>query len=474
MHATTQIRSVTINKGGKCMRFRKSALLILVSLLMVFVAACGGGNKNANGGDGGKGSGNGGNSTNNEVDTGATPEMDFDLGGKTIRLVSWYGELPGDASVDDLKKKENLERLQEKHNFTLEMVTIDYGEYRDKVTTSIMSGQPVGEIIRIPRPWMIPTLTSRDLFWPVDEYVTNYKVFQKLYTTDFSQYNGRGYGFRIGKMGAAGGIAYNRTLMQELGIPELQKYVDEDNWNWETFIEVAKSANRDRDNDGKLDVWGLTTTDIFIPLLASNEAHLFKNGKETLEDPKTIEVLNFMNRLVTENVARPTEGGDWTEPKMFFQQGNVLMTYAQDYDYADIKNNMPDYDIGFLPFPKGPSATQYQTHNTIPNYYTIPKAATDHPEWLVYIIEKIHDIDSIYDYPEQKDFETFFHNEDDLNNARLAVQSFQLIEQVDYYPNMRYYEFVGELRDGVSVSTLIEKYKPVFQAAVDEVWGGIQ
>jgi len=46
-------------------------------------------------------------------------------------------------------------------------------------------------------------------------------VFQKLYTTDFSQYNGRGYGFRIGKMGAAGGIAYNRTLMQELGIPEL-------------------------------------------------------------------------------------------------------------------------------------------------------------------------------------------------------------------------------------------------------------
>lgn len=451
------------------MRIRKAMLLILLSVLLVFVAACSGG-KDGNG-NGGKGNDNkGGNNLNDSV-VEETPEMDFDLGGKTIRLVSWYGELPGDGNPDDIKKRENLERLQEKHNFTLEMVVVDYGEYTEKVSTSLIAGQPIGEIIRIARPWMIPNLTSRDLFWPVDEFITNERVFQKLYTTEFSQYNGRGYGFRIGKMGAAGGIAYNRTLMNELGITPLQKYVDEDNWNWDTFIEVAKSANRDTDNDGQLDVWGLASDDLLIPSLAANEATMFKDGKQTLEDQKTIEVLNFINTLVTEGIARPTEGGDWQEPRLFFTQGNVLMTYAQDYDYDSIKQDMPDYDIGFLPFPKGPSATMYQTHNTIVNYYTIPKAATDNPEYLVYIIEKMHDIETVYEYPEQRDFETFFHNEDDLNNARLAVQSFRLIEGIDYYPNMRYYEFNNELREGVSISTLIEKYKPVFQSAVEEVWG---
>ena len=456
------------------MRIRKSVWLLLLSLLLMFTAACSGGN---NSDEGNEVSNNGGNGNNengdgsDDVNPNATPEMDFDLGGKTIKLVSWYGELPGDGDPDDLQKKANLEALQEKHNFTLEMVIVDYGEYQEKVTASLISGQPVGDIIRIARPWMVPNLTSRDLFWPVDEYVKNSNAFQLLYTTDFSQYNGRGYGFRVGKMGAAGGIAYNRTLMNELGIEPLQRYVDEENWNWETFIEVAKSANRDTDNDGQLDRWGITTNELLIPSLAANEATLFKDGKQTLDDPKTVEVLNFISRLATEGIARPSEGGDWTEPRQFFVQGNTLMTYAQDYDYNELKPDMQDYDIGFLPFPKGPSATMYQTHNTIVNYYTIPKAATENPEQLVYIMEKIHDIDSIYDYIEQKDFEKFFHDEADLNNARMASQSFRLIEQDGYYPNMQYYGFLGELRDGVSVSTLIEKYKPVFQSAVEEVWG---
>lgn len=453
------------------MKTRKSLWLLLLVGFLVFMTACGGGGNNNGNGDGSaKGSNNVNNESNADVPDTSTPEMDFDLGGKTIRLVSWYDEIPTGDSPDGMQAVENLERLQEKHNFTLEMVTIDYGEYRDKVTSSIIAGTPVGEIIRVAKPWMIPTLTRQDLFWPVDEYVKNENVFQLQYTTDFSQYNGRGYGFRIGVNGASGGVVYNRTLMNELGLEPLQKYVDEDNWNWDTFIQVAKSANRDTDNDGVIDTWGLATNDILVQALAANEATLVKDGKETLEDPKTVETLNFIHQLAVENVARPTEGGDWTEPRAFFAQGNVLMWVAQDYDYEGMKNDLPDVDLGYLPFPKGPSASSYQTHNTIPNYYTIPRAATDNPEYLVYIIEKIHDIDSVYDYKHQASFERMFHNEDDLNNARMAIQSMQLIEQADYYPNMRYYEFVGELRDGVSVSTIIEKYKPVFQSAVDEVW----
>ena len=402
------------------------------------------------------------------VDYEQTPEMDFDLGGRTLKLVSWYDEALGEGSPDAIAIYENMEALKEKHNFDVEYVIVDYGEIQEAVTASLLAGTPLGDIIRLPRPWMIPTLTKQGLFHPVDEYVVNENSFVLQYTEQHSEFDGRGYGFRIGAAGAAGGVFYNRTLMNELNLDPLQEYVNSDEWNWETFKTVAEAANQDTDNDGTVDTWGLATPNILVQALAGNEAAIVRDGQQTLDDPATIEVMEFISAL-GDGIARPTEGGDWTEPKQFFLEGNTMMYVGQDYEMADFNDGLPDHDIGFLPFPKGPSATSYQTHITIPNYYTIPSAVED-ADKIVYLWEKIYDIESIYDYPEQASFETHFNNEDDINNARLAVESFQVIEQIDYYPSMPYYDFTGELADGVNISTLIESYGPPFQAAVDEIW----
>jgi hypothetical protein len=203
--------------------------------------------------------------------------------------------------------------------------------------------------------------------------------------------------------------------------------------------------------------------------LASNDANLVAGDKQNLEDPKTKETLEFIAKLATENIARPTEGGDWTEPGQFFRQGNTLMYAGSDYEMDSFKKDMPDLDIGFVPFPKGPDALEYYSHLTIPNYLTIPKVV-DHPEQLVYIYEKINDIDSIYDYPKQASLETLFSNEDDINNAKTAGEIINRVDGTDGYPNMPYYELVGEILDGVSVSTVIDKYKVPFQSSIDEVW----
>ncbi|GBF73821.1 hypothetical protein PA598K_02143 [Paenibacillus sp. 598K] len=460
------------------MAFRKWWVVLCVFVL-VFVTACSSGGGGESEGAGGT-EATGGNDVVQEqpangedeaeaANPGATPEMDFDLGGRTIKLVSWYDEAIQTDSPDSIQRKENLDALMEKHNFTVEYVIVDYGEYRDKIASTLLAGDPLGDIIRVARPWMMPGLVKQDLFWPVDEYVTNGNAFVLQYTTDHSQFEGRGYGFRIGVSGAASGVFYNRTLMNEYGMKPLQEYVDEDNWNWETFIQVAKEGNKDTDNDGNLDRWGLATASMLIPALSSNETGIVQGSKQTLDDPKTLESLGFISRLATENIARPTEGGDWTEPKQFFLQGNTLLYPGMDYEINDFKTDMGDYDIGFLPFPKGPSASKYHTFVTIPNYYTIPRAV-DNPEQLVYLWEKIYDIESIYDYPKQGDLEKFFSNEADIQNAKTSSDSIRVIEQIDYYPSMPYYEMSDELVNGVSVSTVVEKYKGPFQAAIDEVW----
>ncbi|MGO4372542.1 ABC transporter substrate-binding protein [Paenibacillus sp. MCAF20] len=460
--------------------WKRKTMLLFCSLILVLMAACSSG---SNGGNNGNDTGNhvegttaptnatesGGDESTGEEEVTGTPEMDFDMGGRTIKWVSWYDESIKEDNPDNIKMKENLDALMKKHNFKMEYVVVDYGEFQQKVSASLLAGEPLGDIIRVARPWMIPGLVKQGMFTPVDEFTKNEKVFIQQYTNEYALFEGRGYGFRAGINGASQGVFYNRTLMNQLGMKPLQQYVTEENWNWDTFIQVAKEANKDTNNDGKLDTWGLAGASILVQALAANEANLVAEDKQNLEDPKTLEVLHFLSRLATESVGRPTEGGDWTEPGQFFRQGNTLMFASADYEMENLKKDMPDIDIGFLPFPKGPSATQYQSFNTIPNYLTIP-SAVENPEQLVYIYEKINDIESIYDYPKQSRFETLFSNEDDLNNAKVAGESIRVVEEVNGYPTMPYYEFIGEILEGISVSTVVEKYKEPFQAAIDEVW----
>ena len=397
----------------------------------------------------------------------ASPEMDFDLGGRTLTFVSWWDMSIPEDNPDNIQKKANLEALMEKHNFNVEYISIDFQEYEEKVVASLMAGEPLGDYVRMGKRYMIPSLVKQDMFWPVDEWTKNDNVFNQKVTNEYSVFEGRGYGFND-QPNLITGIFYNRTLMNELGIKPLQDYVDEDNWNWETFIQVAKDANRDTNNDGQIDTWGLAKADVLDMALAANETDLVAGDKHNLDDPKAIEVFNFISRIATEQVARPSEGGDWTEPRAFFVQGNVLMYPGAMYEASGLMQDMADYDIGFLPFPKGPSASTYHAVEPDVQFLTIPKTV-ENPRELLYIYEKIHDIESIYDYPDQATLETLFYDEKDINNARIAGENMIVIDR-QAYPSLPYYDFLGELQSGVSVSTVVEKYKAPFQAAIDEVW----
>lgn len=466
------------------MRIRTMTMLLCA--LVLLLAACGGssggGGNNDRGGQNNNGAGNSGaagsgsavnNAGNEAEDFGeevySTPDMDFDLGGKTIRIVSWWDMTIPEDNPDNIQRKKNLEALMAKHNFKVEYIAIDYGEYQQKVTASLLAGEPLGDIVRLGKTYTVPALVKQDLLWPIDEYTKNANAFNQKVTNEYYTYQGRGYGFSESHANLVQGIFYNRTLMNQLGIKPLQEYVNEDNWNWDTFIQVAKDANRDTNNDGKLDTWGLANRGLLEFALASNNTSLTKDNKQNLDDPKTLESLNFVSRLVTEQVGRPTEGGDWTEPGQFFRQGNTLMYAGALWELSGIQTDMPDADIGFVPFPKGPSATEYHSFEALYQALTIPKAIPN-PEQLMYIWEKINDIDSVYDYPDQGWYETLFTNEDDINNARMVAPNMLVLDH-HTFPNLGYYDFDSELIEGVSVSTVVEKYKPVFQAAIDEVYG---
>ncbi|MFA9456907.1 ABC transporter substrate-binding protein [Halalkalibacter sp. AB-rgal2] len=398
-----------------------------------------------------------------------TPEMDFDLGGQTIKVVSWWDMTIDTDNPDNIQRQENLEELMDKHNFEIEYIAIDYEEYQERVTASLLAGEPIGDIVRLGKTYTIPALVQQDLLWPIDEYTQNSNAFNQLMTNELYTYEGRGYGFTEDQTNLVQGIFYNRTLMNELGMKPLQEYVDEDNWNWDTFIDVAKEANKDTNNDGSVDTWGLANAGLLVHALYSNNTGLTDGNQEILEDPATLEALNFTSQLATEQVPRPSEGGDWTEPGQFFRQGNTLMYAGALHELSGIQADMADYDIGFVPFPKGPSADTYHSAEALLQALTIPKAV-ENPEQLLYIWEKINDIDSIYDYPGQASYESLFVNEEDIENVLMVAPNLIVLDH-HTFPNLEYYEFEGELNEGTSVSTVVETYKSSFQAAIDEVYG---
>lgn len=463
------------------MRVRK--LMVLLLGLVLLLAACSGGSGNPSSGtqetvesETNSGTDNAtskepGETGNNgeEEEVYSTPEMDFDLGGKTIKIVSWWDMTIPEDNPDNIERKKNLEELMQKHNFKVEYVAIDYGEYQEKVTASLIAGEPIGDIVRLGKTYTVPTLVKQDLLWPIDEYTKNPVAFNQKVTNEYYTYEGRGYGFTENQANLVQGIFYNRTLMNQLGLKPLQEYVNEDNWNWDTFIQVAKEANKDTNNDGKLDTWGLANSSLMDHALYSNNTGLTKEDKQNLDDPATLESLHFISRIATEKIARPTEGGDWTEPGQFFRQGNTLMYAGALHELSGLKTDLPDYDIGFVPFPKGPNAMEYHSAEALFQALTIPKAV-ENPEQLLYIWEKINDIDSVYDYPDQASYETLFSSEDDLNNAKMVAPNMMILDH-HTFPNLKYYDFVGELNEGISVSTVVEKYKSTFQAAIDEVYG---
>ncbi|KYG26975.1 ABC transporter substrate-binding protein [Alkalihalobacillus trypoxylicola] len=397
-----------------------------------------------------------------------TPEMDFDLGGKTIKVVSWWDMTIGEDNPDSIERKKNLEKLMEKHNFEIEYVAIDYGEYQQRVTASLLAGEPIGDIVRLGKTYTVPTLVQQDLLWPIDEYTQNENVFNQAVTNDLYTFEGRGYGFTEDRSNIVQGIFYNRTLLNELGMKSLQDYVDEDNWNWDTFIDVALEANQDTNNDGTVDTWGIANRGMLERFLASNNTSLTVDDQQNLDDSATVEALNMVSRMVSEQVSRPTEGGDWTEPSQFFRQGNTLMYSGALYEFNGFQTDMPEYDLGFVPFPKGPSVTEYYTYEALFQALTIPKSV-ENPEQLMYIWEKINDIDSIYDYPGQASYESNFTNEEDIENARLVTNNLLVLDHFTY-PNLDYYALEAELLEGTSVSTVVEMYKDSYQAAIDEVF----
>ena len=169
------------------------------------------------------------------------------------------------------------------------------------------------------------------------------------------------------------GIFWNKTLFDQYGLPNLYDLVDSGEWTWEKFQEIAGSSNQDLDGDGEIDIYGFNAREnLAWCFLYSNGAYVATKTDSGIDidfnDPKVVEGLTGLQNF-TQNV-KFRDAIDWSKEGWDsfikdFRDGKYMMCLEEfwiSYAYLNKEDGGMTDDWGWVPFPKGPSATDWSCY----------------------------------------------------------------------------------------------------------------
>ncbi|MHA7965126.1 ABC transporter substrate-binding protein [Paenibacillus sp. CAU 1782] len=448
---------------------RKLKVLTLVMFVMVLiVSACSGG-----------GASEPTAKPSESADTPATVEptpteeeaKTIDLGGRTIRIAAWWDEKPKGETAGEKARLEKMAQLEEDYNFKFEFINVPFEEYMDKFTTTVLAGEPFADIaIMEYKRAIVPVKAGQVL--PISEFTTaandinnEQKLVMKLPSLGGGEYAFNSPGVSIV------GLHYNRDLFKRLGLPDLQELYNNGEWTWEKFLDIAKQATRDTDNDGKNDAFGFSgwPADMARHFGAANGI-TFVDDSTMLDmstDPKMIETLELVNRVINvENVNKVKTGNkmDWNEINTF-KDGDVAMAIQYDWNIGDLT-----FEVGVVPIPKGPSGDGQHTYaSTALNGWFIPKGVED-PQIVYQIFEEMRDVPPTEEYLGQDWLESRYKTEADIAMALEHVNGTGKISVEEGIPDYPFFAIMDDIIvNNQSVTATVEKYKAEAQAALDKV-----
>lgn len=364
------------------MRKMKLFVTIVLAFLLVFAAACSKSNTTENP------------DTNSETgtvneeqpaeETGEEPvaeeppaeeEVKIDMNGETLKILHWI-DGPSEETPEGALILEKWKEAEEKYNVKIVWEKVPWGESIKMITNAALSGESVADIVPLDLYFAIPAV-NQGLLMPVDEFFNFDDPKWPVGMKKHGMINGKMYGFTT-SISNASGIYYNKTLFEREGLPDPHDLIAQDKWNWETFLDIAKKATKDTDGDGVIDQYGITNiaTNLARILVYSNGAELItqKDGKYVFnyDDPKVLEALQFFHDLFhVHKVVAPNKHesfDDYNDSQTLFNSGKAAMVTGEVWE-GETRTNMTD-EQGFVPFPKGPQATQWQgsIENYVQNY----------------------------------------------------------------------------------------------------------
>jgi multiple sugar transport system substrate-binding protein len=454
------------------MRKMKALSILLIAFLLV-LTACGGGKGSESGPSGSDNppSASGSASAVSSPSASESEPPAVDLGGRVIKFAAWWDDKPKGETAGEKAQLEKIAEVEKKYNVKLEWVNIPFEEYMDKFTTSVLAGEPMADAVVLEFKRAIAPI-KQGLLLPLSDYTSatsdvnnEQKHLMKLPPIAGTEYSFQKTGVSIV------GMYYNRDLFKKLSLPDPQELYNSGQWTWDKFLELAKQATRDTNNDGKIDTWGFSgwPDDAARHFGVTNGA-LFVNDQDLsigFTDPKMAEALEFVNRIWNvENVVKVKTGNkmDYNETNTF-KDGDVAMSINYDWNVGDLT-----FEVGVVPNPAGPNFDGKHTYaNTAQNGWFIPKGVKD-PQIVYQIFEEIQDVPPTEEYVGQDWLESRFKNQADIDMALSHINGTGRLSLEEGIPDFPFYAIMDDIvKNNQSVSATIEKYKQAAESALAKI-----
>lgn len=239
------------------------------------------------------------------------------------------------------------------------LVISDWGNSEVKILQSLAAGEPIDVIFAGESSF--PKFYVKNYLQPLDGYV-NLKVpyINKKGMEAAFKYEGKYYVASNRTSNHPWIWIYNKSLMEEEGIPESQQpkaLHARGEWTWAKMRELAIKLTKDTSGSGKIDRWGFGSwyTDGFIYMNGSN--FTIPDGKQgyklNFDDPKFIEALQFL--------ADAKKEGWYMQDNSIVETGlqrrTVAMVLERQYFPVSVVSQTRD-EIAFAPLPTGPGNTE--------------------------------------------------------------------------------------------------------------------
>jgi len=413
------------------------------------------------------------------------------LRGANIVISSWwltYNVNTYEArSENEERELDYRRRLLADNGFNFEVVELsDFDNYLPIVASTIMSGNKTYSIYELGAA-MAVTLYKQGLLYPVgDSRAANFRNREPIagvmpmyngLVEDFMTFNGKQYGWQYGNPNDSWGQAmlfFNTQHLVEVGLSpdyiyDLQK---NNNWTWDTFLELCRRLTRDTNNDGVTDIYALPCDDAreFIKGLIYGNGGNFVSfdaqgrASSVINSPAVIEALQFYNQLINEGLVLTMPTYDWGWNWTAFYDQRVAMTFDPEWRKGQAQDQ---FDGGYVLPPRGPRSNQLRM-DAMDNVYVIPNIFS--PAEVDVILRAAE----LWFTPVDTDWLSGHYwasrNLRDVTETVVMSRDANFLTLRDFalIPGYPFDDFIGEFRDGLGRSNpaqIIEAWTPRFNAA---------
>ena len=317
--------------------------LILCLIMSVSMVACGGGSQGTN-------------TDTTEATEYQSMEMEWTEQDEMFRSISGTSitKIGSPADLNDYEKQ-IVQEFMDRYNVKINWLPMTYDEYTSKLPQLVATGNAPDTAVMTDATSL--SFMYQGLCMPIDEYLDLDDPIWDKDVLDAYSMNGHYYAVNTGEIETFF-IYYNKTLFEELSLPDPYELYKSGEWTYDKLREIAKKATIYDDDNTTVKTYGIGTHAREVFVLANGGKFIDWDEEQntyvsTLKSAATIAGLNFLRDLIADGSMEPSIQGFTEFPArriaMFVERPmNAISNY-------DLLNTMND-EIGVVPFPQGPNA----------------------------------------------------------------------------------------------------------------------